>query len=135
VDLLLVDMVMPEMTGAEVARAVLDRFARLPVIYMTGYVDPGHLDVPKEQSLLKKPFTVNELAAKVEEALQAREAYAAFREYPVMKTTRNAGRRCFGMRFRIGEDCGAARGLFDRFQPRMLPFGLPQTRRAPSWAG
>jgi signal transduction histidine kinase len=74
VDLLLVDMVMPEMTGTEVARAVLDRRAGLPVIYMTGYVDPDHLDIPKEQSLLKKPFSVNELAAKVEEALQAREA-------------------------------------------------------------
>ena len=40
---------------------------------MTGYVGPTRLDA-SEQRVLKKPFTIAELAAKVEEILFPREA-------------------------------------------------------------
>jgi hypothetical protein len=40
---------------------------------MTGYVGPTKLD-PSEQRVLKKPFTIAELAAKVEELLFPRDA-------------------------------------------------------------
>jgi hypothetical protein len=40
---------------------------------MTGYVGPTKLD-PAEQRVLKKPFTIAELAAKVEELLFPGEA-------------------------------------------------------------
>jgi CheY-like chemotaxis protein len=71
VDLLLVDIAMPEMNGLEVARAVVAKRPHLPVLYMTGYVGPSALDGMERQRLLKKPFTVAELAAKVGEALHA----------------------------------------------------------------
>jgi len=40
----------------------------LPYLYMTGYVGATTLD-PSEQRVLEKPFTVVELAAKVEQVL------------------------------------------------------------------
>jgi hypothetical protein len=40
---------------------------------MTGYVGPTQLN-PLEKRLLKKPFTIAELAGKVEEVLFSREA-------------------------------------------------------------
>src|SRR5207248_2191361 len=40
----------------------------LPFLYMTGYVGPMKLD-PSEHRVVKKPFTIAELAAKVEEVL------------------------------------------------------------------
>jgi hypothetical protein len=47
----------------------------IPFLYMTGYVGPTKLH-PSEQRVLKKPFTMSELAAKVEEILFPIEAEA-----------------------------------------------------------
>ena len=67
-DLLLIDIAMPEINGVEAPEAIRKKRPALPVLYMTGYVGPLQLD-PSEQRLLKKPFTIAELSAKVEEAL------------------------------------------------------------------
>ena len=67
-DLLLIDIAMPEINGVEATQAIRKKRPALPVLYMTGYVGPLQLD-PSEQRLLKKPFTIAELSAKVEEAL------------------------------------------------------------------
>jgi signal transduction histidine kinase/CheY-like chemotaxis protein len=72
IDLVLVDIVMPEMNGSETARAIQRRRGALPIVYMSGYVGPTPLDGVDQQSLLKKPFTLVELAQKVEGALAAR---------------------------------------------------------------
>jgi signal transduction histidine kinase len=68
IDLVLIDIAMPEITGVEAMKAILEKRPSVPFLYMTGYVGPTRLD-PAEQHVLKKPFTIAELAAKVEELL------------------------------------------------------------------
>jgi CheY-like chemotaxis protein len=68
IDMVLLDIAMPEITGVEVKEAILRKRPALPFLYMTGYVGPTKLD-PSEQRILKKPFTMAELAEKVEETL------------------------------------------------------------------
>jgi len=73
IDLLLIDIAMPEMNGVDVARAILAKRPDLPIVYMSGYVGHAALDESKQQRLLKKPFTLAELAARIEESLRTNE--------------------------------------------------------------
>ncbi len=82
IDVLLIDIAMPEMTGVEAMEAILNERPRLPFLYMTGYVGPTKLD-PSEQRVLKKPFTIAELAAKVEELLFAEDSVADRKVVPL----------------------------------------------------
>jgi PAS domain S-box-containing protein len=71
-DLLFTDVVMPEMTGAELATELLKRHPALKVLFTTGYtrnaiVHNGMLDAGKH--LLSKPFAIEDLAAKVRSLL------------------------------------------------------------------
>jgi signal transduction histidine kinase/ActR/RegA family two-component response regulator len=71
-DLLLTDIVMPETNGRQLAEEVLKLKPGLPVLYMTGFtrnavVHNGMLD--PGLNFMAKPFTVDQLAAKVREAL------------------------------------------------------------------
>jgi PAS domain S-box-containing protein len=73
-DLLLTDVVMPQMSGPHLALALREQFAELPVLYMSGYTD----DVLDASALtepltgfLRKPFQNAELVAKVRELLDA----------------------------------------------------------------
>ncbi len=68
IDLVLIDIAMPEITGVDAMQAILKKRPSVPFLYMTGYVGPTKLD-PSEQRVLKKPFTIAELALKVEEVL------------------------------------------------------------------
>jgi CheY-like chemotaxis protein len=75
VNLLLTDVVMPEMNGRHLAEKALRRHADLKVLYFTGFtrnaiVHNGMLD-PGVQ-LLTKPFTIEQLAKKVREVLGPR---------------------------------------------------------------
>src|SRR6478752_4547967 len=67
-DLVLIDIAMPEINGVEAVQAIRKKRPALPFLYMTGYVGPMKLD-PSEHRVVKKPFTIAELAAKVEEVL------------------------------------------------------------------
>ncbi|MGY4595824.1 signal transduction histidine kinase [Bradyrhizobium sp. GM22.5] len=67
-DLLFTDVVMPDMTGAELAAELSKRYPALKVLFTTGYtrnaiVHNGVLDAGKH--LLPKPFAIEDLAAKV----------------------------------------------------------------------
>jgi CheY-like chemotaxis protein len=66
-DLLLTDVVMPQMSGPELAVALRGRQAGLPVLYMSGYIgdvlDAGTLGEPAT-AFLCKPFASAELVAK-----------------------------------------------------------------------
>jgi CheY-like chemotaxis protein len=70
--LLFTDVVMPEMTGRELADRARAMRPKLKVLYTTGYsrnaiVHNGVLD--PETFLLAKPFTIDELAAKLAQIL------------------------------------------------------------------
>jgi CheY-like chemotaxis protein len=70
IDLMLIDVIMPEVQGPEVARRALSMRPDLRIVFMTGYVaDAG--DTINSQEVLSKPFTVSELAYKVQAKLQA----------------------------------------------------------------
>ena len=74
IDLLLTDVVMPRMTGPELAHSVKEINGDVRCIFMSGF-DPDHLKNHGTQNLgcefLKKPFTPEALLRKVRETLDA----------------------------------------------------------------
>lgn len=82
--MVLIDIAMPEITGIEAMEAILKKRPGIPFLYMTGYVGPTKLD-PSEQRVLKKPFTIAELAAKVEEFLFPRDAVRGGKVIPLVR--------------------------------------------------
>jgi CheY-like chemotaxis protein len=64
IDLLLTDVIMPNITGPQLALRVLADRPKLKVLYMSGY--PGQTVSP---SLLLKPFSPQALAARIREVL------------------------------------------------------------------
>ncbi len=79
IQLLFTDVLMPDMNGRRLADEVLRRRPGLPVLFTTGYAQDvmahnGVLD--QGVLLLGKPFTIDQLAARVREALDAAAAQA-----------------------------------------------------------
>jgi two-component system, cell cycle sensor histidine kinase and response regulator CckA len=75
IDLLLTDMVMPEMSGKELADQLTAERPATPVLYTTGYVDNGIVEggvLPPDVCLLSKPFTLDELLGKVRKVIGRR---------------------------------------------------------------
>ncbi|RME22866.1 MAG: response regulator [Deltaproteobacteria bacterium] len=73
VDLLLTDLVMPGMSGRQLARQAIDIRPGLPVLYMTGYsseVVDRHGVITEGLPLILKPFTPAALVDRVRQALQ-----------------------------------------------------------------
>jgi two-component system cell cycle sensor histidine kinase/response regulator CckA len=73
IHLLLTDMVMPGMTGADLARELARERRDLRVVYMSGYTAGAVADrgIVAEPSLfLQKPFSTDDLLAKVRAALE-----------------------------------------------------------------
>jgi len=74
IDLLISDVVMPEMNGAEVARRVHELAPRARVLFVSGYSENDMADQGLEMlafQVLQKPFTPSTLASKVREVLDA----------------------------------------------------------------
>jgi two-component system, cell cycle sensor histidine kinase and response regulator CckA len=70
IDLLLTDVVMPEMNGPALAQRLVTARPRLRVLFISGYADVASLDTGNPHiSFLSKPFQASVLAAKVREAL------------------------------------------------------------------
>lgn len=74
IDLLLTDIVMPNMRGDQLVESIAGRFPGMRVLFMTGYTDdtPGRVgDLEPGRNLLLKPFSPDLLAQKVRETLDA----------------------------------------------------------------
>jgi DNA-binding NtrC family response regulator len=67
-DLLLTDVIMPEMSGRRLAELLHERRPELPVLYMSGYsnglLGSTHI-LDDDIAFIEKPFTANELLHKV----------------------------------------------------------------------
>jgi len=71
-DLLLTDVVMPHMSGPQLAQRLEEKGRKVPVLYMSGYPDDAmlrHGVMTSEYSFLQKPFTPEMLARRVREKL------------------------------------------------------------------
>jgi two-component system cell cycle sensor histidine kinase/response regulator CckA len=73
IDVLLTDIVMPEMNGADLPHHMLNRQPDLITIFMSGYAEQDLLRKTKLRSAIhiQKPFTVDALLSRVSEALSA----------------------------------------------------------------
>ncbi len=77
IDLIVTDIVMPEMSGPELARRVHLRRPDMQVLYMSGYTDDAALResfLPPGSPFIEKPFAPDALATRVRDALDAHRA-------------------------------------------------------------
>ena len=77
IDLLITDVVMPGISGRQVARHLSKSRKNMKVLYMTGYTDEAilrHGILEQGLRFVQKPFTFETLAFKVRELLDGREA-------------------------------------------------------------
>ncbi|HET7709993.1 MAG TPA: ATP-binding protein [Sphingomicrobium sp.] len=68
-DLVISDVIMPEITGPELIRTLKGMREDFAVLFVTGYVGEGESDDLRGYELLRKPFTVGALAMAVGAAL------------------------------------------------------------------
>ena len=78
IDLLLTDVVMPDVGGAQLAAELCSSYPRMRVLYMSGFPHTGagrdgFLDA--DAAFIEKPFTPATLLARVREVLGARPSY------------------------------------------------------------
>jgi len=71
IHLLLTDMVMPRMSGSELAARMKTARPDTEILYMTGYAEymAGGASAPQEFSILQKPFSVSSLVEKIRAVL------------------------------------------------------------------
>jgi two-component system, cell cycle sensor histidine kinase and response regulator CckA len=75
IDLLLTDVIMPGMSGRQLAEKIVGERPQTKIVYMTGYTDDmvvQHKVLEPGVQLLQKPFTKAELALKVRSTLDGR---------------------------------------------------------------
>jgi CheY-like chemotaxis protein len=77
IDLLLTDVILPDISGPQVADALLNVNPRLKVLFMSGYTDDfvaRHGALTNDTRLLEKPFTVDALLRSVRAVLDTTSA-------------------------------------------------------------
>jgi len=77
IDLLVTDVVMPGMSGIELAAKVNELWPLLPVLFVSGHLDEGSVGrnpMADDADLLAKPFTPDQLGHRVRQALDRAQA-------------------------------------------------------------
>jgi CheY-like chemotaxis protein len=76
IDVLLTDVLMPQLSGPQLVERYLAKYPAPSVIYMTGYVDDEtmQLELDEDVTMLRKPFSALELARTIRTTLDARRA-------------------------------------------------------------
>jgi two-component system cell cycle sensor histidine kinase/response regulator CckA len=78
IDLLVTDVIMPEMTGVELAERLSERRPGLPILYLSGYTGDA-MDsleaIRQSNNFLAKPFTTRQLVQRVRLLIEAAQAY------------------------------------------------------------
>jgi PAS domain S-box-containing protein len=69
IDMVLTDIVMPQMTGFELGAQLVERAPGLKILYMSGYRDNATGSGQAQKAFLHKPFTPDVLLEKVREVL------------------------------------------------------------------
>ena len=73
IDLLLTDLVMPEMSGKDLSGELIEIYPEIKTLYMSGYTPDkvlSHGILGKDMHFIQKPFTVESLARRVSSALK-----------------------------------------------------------------
>jgi len=72
VDLVITDVVMPQMSGADLVAELKQRHSTVKVLYVSGYTEEATIHrgvIEKGVDFLQKPFTPDSLARKVRQVL------------------------------------------------------------------
>jgi CheY-like chemotaxis protein len=76
VDALLTDVIMPGMSGTQLAAELRRRRPDLPVLFMSGYTSgpaPGGQELPPDAPLIRKPFDTETLLRELHRVLTRHE--------------------------------------------------------------
>jgi two-component system cell cycle sensor histidine kinase/response regulator CckA len=73
IDVLLTDIVMPQLNGPQLVERFVAKYGPVCAIYMTGHLDDSTtaLELNEEVQLLRKPFTPLDLVRQVQASLDA----------------------------------------------------------------
>ncbi len=77
IDLALIDVVMQDMAGPEVAHELQESRPGLPVLFMTGFADQHYLLTSQKLPVLFKPFTSVKLIRRIRDVLDRPKSSAA----------------------------------------------------------
>ena len=75
IDFIILDMIMPKMTGLKLADAIMKYRSDIPIMICTGF-KPPELDVDKSKTMIKKilmkPLMLHDLASSIREVLDGK---------------------------------------------------------------